>query len=614
MKDDVPEEHIGVFSVGKSQTKVAIERDMDNLSTAEEKEHARDLQKAMLKELTQWTSLKALKIRLRKGSPNIMDSRWVHKWKRYPHKVEAEIKSRLCIRGFKDLQQDGLATFSPTASRMGQRFINWIAAQRSDFILFSCDVGGAFLKGLTFKEVAELTGEPLRTVQLDLPANAVPVLRMIPGFEKFNPQLHTLEMERPGFGLKDAPRLWNLRLTQVMHRLDMKALISDNQIFCRWSDGEKKAQTHDFRRLQMACSTHVDDLKGAATEPVADSFMNILEQEFGKLTRQKHKFEHTGVLHEMKADGCVECTQDHYVKQLRLISLDKAKGDDEDLDSETQGLYWSLLGGLAWLTVTRADIAVHVGYLQRHTHDTQWRHVRALNTVVKWTRRRSCVIRYESVPSPWAVTSLPDSAFAAQEPDCLAIRAVIVMIINVNWTGQLENVVGVMEYFTRKQPRVCRSTFAAEISAIDDGVSSSIIIQALLHELIHGPCTATELAVMVDKGTLLIPLFVGTDNKGAFSALSAHEIKKPAEPHLLYLLRSLRDRIDIHSIWALAWIDTRDMLSDALTKGAISKKAILDVWRTSRWQRIGDKVALFSPKRAVNLLIRSTWETYESKR
>eukprot|EP00959_Pyramimonas_sp_CCMP1952_P094271 1972147-Pyramimonas_sp.AAC.1 len=69
----------------------------------------------------------------------------------------------------------------------------------------------------------------------------------------------------------------------------------------------------------MVRSTHVDDLKGASTESIADAFMDALESEFGKLTRQKSKFEHCGVVHDQHEDGSVWCSQDHYAAQLRPI-------------------------------------------------------------------------------------------------------------------------------------------------------------------------------------------------------------------------------------------------------------------------------------------------------
>ena len=131
-------------------------------------------------------------------------------------------------------------------------------------------------------------------------------------------------------------------------------MVSDAQLFCRWlhaklpvtkslasktpergtaalsgssvvdtSTAKFQSDEAALQGLQLSGSTHVDDFKGAATEKVADAFMDVLETEFGKLTRQKRAFEHCGIIRE-QVDGEVACSQDHYVKQLLLIPLNHA--------------------------------------------------------------------------------------------------------------------------------------------------------------------------------------------------------------------------------------------------------------------------------------------------
>ncbi|CAK0873269.1 unnamed protein product [Prorocentrum cordatum] len=301
---------LSVNSTGK--TKMVIEREADELNKDDLIKHRVEVEKAMSKELGNCIELGALKQRSRLGCTNLMDSRWVIRWKKQPDGKLA-IKARLCIKGFKDLQQDRLDTFSATASRQTQRIVNFIAASRPKWVLWSCDVGSAFLKGLTFQDVAYMTGEPLRTVQLDLPKDTVKIARQFEPLSNYDVSRHCLEMVRPGFGLKDAPRLWNLKLKQVMTKLQLLPLVTYSQFYCKWagsrcepvprelvpmSADKDKARGTDvsftdpeiaIKDLQMVCSTRVDDLKEASTDPIADAFMDALESEFGKLTRQKRR-------------------------------------------------------------------------------------------------------------------------------------------------------------------------------------------------------------------------------------------------------------------------------------------------------------------------------------
>eukprot|EP00975_Prorocentrum_lima_P036059 7585204-Prorocentrum_lima.AAC.1 len=70
-----------------------------------------------------------------------------------------------------------------------------------------------------------------------------------------------------------------------------------------------------------------------------------------------------------------------------------------------------------------------------------------------------------------------------------------------------------MEFYSRKQPRVCRSTFTFEVADFGDGMSSVVMCQALLSELTTGPATARQLRDVLDQGRLLHPLHVATDNR-----------------------------------------------------------------------------------------------------
>ena len=58
--------------------------------------------------------------------------------------------------------------------------------------LDTTDISKAFLQGVTYEELAEMTGEPLREVNFVLPAHFIPALRKCPGFETFDPRTEGL--------------------------------------------------------------------------------------------------------------------------------------------------------------------------------------------------------------------------------------------------------------------------------------------------------------------------------------------------------------------------------------------------------------------------------------
>ena len=150
----------------------------------------------------------------------MIDARWVLKWKEVNGK--RIIQARLLVRGFKDLQAAQLSTFAGTTTRWGQRLVNSVAAQQG-WPLFTADVSQAFLRGLTFEQAAKMKDEVQRDVQFTVPPGSAQILQRLPGFEDLNPLVEVLRMLRCGFGLKDAPRLWNKLLRKVLQDLGLSA-------------------------------------------------------------------------------------------------------------------------------------------------------------------------------------------------------------------------------------------------------------------------------------------------------------------------------------------------------------------------------------------------------
>ena len=134
---DIGDDSLVAFKMNKQRKlEPVIDKEADELTADDIKRHQAEVDKAIIKELTSWIELGALQQRLRKGCTNLMTARWVIRWKRMADGTPV-IKARLCIRGFQDLQQDSLRTYSATASQQGQRLVNFIAANRRDFVGFS---------------------------------------------------------------------------------------------------------------------------------------------------------------------------------------------------------------------------------------------------------------------------------------------------------------------------------------------------------------------------------------------------------------------------------------------------------------------------------------------
>ena len=170
---------------------------------------------------------------------------------------------------------------------------------------------------MSFQELSQLTGQPLRAVQFDLAGEDVELLKTMPEFKDFNPATETLTMLKPIYGLKDAPRAWRRKLDQVLRSFGAVPLYADNQVYVRHRR-DQHGKTQDPPTLELILSTHVDDLKGAATKEIADKLLKHIESKVGKCTQEYRNFVHTGIEHEQSDEG-IYCHQAKYVEQLRPI-------------------------------------------------------------------------------------------------------------------------------------------------------------------------------------------------------------------------------------------------------------------------------------------------------
>ncbi len=141
----------------------------------------------------------------------------------------------------------------------------------------------------------------------------------------------------------------------------------------------------------------------------------------------------------------------------------------------------------------------------------------------------------------------------------------------------------IIEYFSRKQKQVRRSTLGAEQGACIDGFNLSVVIAAALAEINVGPQTATQLLDRVTLGELTVPIETVTDAKSLFEAVKNPEPKTPTEETLLFGFNYLKEHMLSGLLRKIWWCETTDMLADALTKGIIARGALIETCTNGTW-------------------------------
>eukprot|EP00971_Amphidinium_carterae_P351093 6491908-Amphidinium_carterae.1 len=538
-----------------------IKREMDSLTAEDMVKHRVELQASREDELGKLFKLDCFERVNRSQAVNILDARWIYRFKIIDGRKH--IKSRMTLRGFRESHMS-FETFAGTAARHSQRIVGSMCCCHKGWTLESLDISSAFARGLEFSELSKLTGTPLRVVELDLAAEDIAIVRMQPGFEDYNPLLETLRLRKAVYGLKDAPRAWELRLKQILAEYGLVTTVADSRLY----------YLRRNQQLQMICSTHVDDLKCSGVQAVLDEFVNFLEKRVGKLKRERRKFVHTGIQHDLRDNG-LYMHQEQYAAQLHPAATTHlhACSAESELSEKDALTYLSLLGGLAWLSQTRADIMVYIQCLQRHGHKPRKADLTRMNTLIKYVRKHRCGLWYPRMSTPEQLWLFSDAAFKAkpEEASGLALKG---MAVGITETSQKAGMMKfhLIEFQSNRQRRVVRSTFAAEINSLLDGTEKLYHIQFILHQLLSSKVMdARGMKAHWTAGALRPFTTAAVDARSVYDALAASDMRVPLEDSLLLHLTALRDDLSTGKLQTLAWLDTRIMLADALTKGSVDR-------------------------------------------
>ena len=198
-----------------------VNRDVHELTAAEQKNHSAELTAAQLKELASWVKHSGAKPILKSDYKqrtrlDPIDSRWIltFKWK----SGKLIIKARLVLKGFQERNANALQTASPTATRTSHKRIMHKAALHG-FEIWSTDVSAAFLRGFKITDLPTI-GMSRQPVAFKIPdANFFKLLAQLDPVWKQclgNPALWCIETATAPYGLKDAPLLWYLKFSSAL--------------------------------------------------------------------------------------------------------------------------------------------------------------------------------------------------------------------------------------------------------------------------------------------------------------------------------------------------------------------------------------------------------------
>ena len=331
--------------------------------------------------------------------------------------------------------------------------------------------------------------------------------------------------------------------------------------------------------LVMAIIKHVDDLKMMGTKELLEKFVKHLSATFGKMEIEWHVFTFCGVQHRQLDDGSVELDQIAFLAACKPISLPEATSGaaDKPLSESARRHFLSLLMTVAYALLTRPDIAVFITALQRESHQARVIHVKRINTVLKWAQAHPRKLVYPVMGYPDLLLQVSDSSYKAKAEDGLSVRGLVSVRVESKAVceGHRATACHVIDFVSKAQRHVTRSTFSSELFAATDAVDSGLLHSIALHELKHGVMASGEAKKLIEGDSVCsTELGLAVDARSVSAAVTAPNVRVPAEPSLLLHVCWLRDLLVKKRLKYLFWVDTRSMLADALTKGSCSRELI----------------------------------------
>ncbi|KAK1411971.1 hypothetical protein QVD17_32863 [Tagetes erecta] len=449
--------------------------------------------------------------------------KWVFKIKHNPDGQVARYKARLVAKGYS--QKEGIdfdETFSPVVKMVTIRCVISLAVQ-NDWSLFQLDVDNAFLYGTITEDVY-----------------------MIPPEGYYNKdETKVCKLVKSLYGLKQASRQWNEKLTITLLEIGFKQSTSDYSLFVKTDN-------------DMICVllVYVDDI--VLTGNNLDELKRIkswLSSKF--LIKDLGKLKYFLGIEVFETDSGLVLSQRKYCLDLlaefgilgakpvgnpieqNIVVTNKEnsyKGDTEIVDISA---YQRLIGKLIYLTLTRPDISYTVSCLSQFMHKPLESHLKIAMRLLKYLKKSPGKGNLFSKTVCFQLRGYSDSDWGK----CLATRRSV-----SGFCVFLGN--SLISWKSKKQHTVSRSSAEAEYRCMADLTCEVVWLLKLLRDL---------------GVSQQLPIDIYCDNKAAL-LISANPVFHERTKHFESDLHFVRERVCSGVVKVLK-IDTLEQPADIFTKG-----------------------------------------------
>ncbi|KAL0359117.1 UNVERIFIED_CONTAM: Retrovirus-related Pol polyprotein from transposon TNT 1-94 [Sesamum angustifolium] len=448
--------------------------------------------------------------------------KWIFKKKLKPDGSIDKFKARLVAKGFK--QKEGIDyfdTYSPVARLTTIRVLIALASVYN-LSIHQMDVKTAFLYG-------ELEEE----IYMDQPE----------GFVAHGNERKVCKLVKSLYGLKQAPKQWHEKFDQTILAFGFTVNENDKCIYCKVKGD----------RIIILC-LYVDDilLIGSCIEIITET-KSFLKNKF-EMKDMGEADVILGIKLIRSTDG-IAISQSHYVEKIlekfgyQNSRIAKTPYDssvalfkNESGVSVAQLRYSQIIGSLQYLTNgTRPDISFSVSKLARYTSCPDKTHWGALDRVLRYLKGTvSLAIHYGRFPA--VLEGYSDASWIAKNSGSNGCSGYVFTLGG-----------GAVSWKSAKQTLITRSTFEAELCALDTTGTEAEWLFGLLSQL---PIVSQPLP----------PIAVHCDSQTTIAKVRSRKYNQKTKRHIQVRLKSIRALVSDRVI-GIDFVGTKDNVADPLTKG-----------------------------------------------
>ena len=438
-----------------------------------------------------------------------------------------QTRARLVARGFEEKQE--VAADSPTMDVTSLKIIFGMAETKR-WRIMTADVKAAFLQGLPLTD---------RTV------------RVIPPPEAEVPAGHVWELQVALYGLQDASLRFHWKVCKVFKELGAEQSRLDPAVFY-FRDGKTG-------QLKGVIGTHVDDFLITGEDSWRKDICKKIAAKFELGKIEDGDFLYCGHRIVQTAEKLV-LKQEEFAEEIKPfnISPERKRESAEEVTDKERGQIRSGAGKLGWIArLTRPDLIFAQIEASSMVTTAKVSDLKRLNKAmmkVKDSKSELAIPKLDSDISKWRLQLFTDAAW--QNLNQVGSTGGRVVFITDGKSSYA------VHWAAHRLRRVCHSSQAAEIMAMNEGLNDTAFIRQMIHEMTGH----------------WVPIMLTIDNQNAYRAITSNTA--PTDKKVRCEAAGVREALMEGEVEKIRLVKGKAMLADVLTKRKVEPNNLLYVVQT----------------------------------